>query len=209
MFLAEIIRYSESQEIRGTTGKRLPEQYTSVTWWVCKGIILKFFFILFYFFFFILKSHYSKNKNKTKRNQTKQNKNKKKKKKGVTSFLAVYCFPGSHFSTFNHNSFFNVCLFVCLLVIVLFLKREGVINWMACVIPATHSINYLQFWFCWSIEGRVNTLALFLFGFKVKRCKFLRKKKTQWLWSREKRCFNPFPTRSKILQRLLSIDRDI
>ena len=68
-------------------------------------------------------------------------------------------------------------MFVCLLVIVLFLKREGVINWMACVIPATHSINYLQFWFCWSIEGRVSTLALFLFGFKVKRCKFLRKKK--------------------------------
>ena len=102
--------------------------------------------------------------------------------------------------------FFYVCLFVSYCFVS---EEREVINWMACVIPATHSINYLKFWFCWLIEGRVNQLALFLFDFKVKPCEFLRKKKTQWLWSREKCCFNPFPTRSKILQRLLSIDRDI
>ena len=133
-----------------------------------------------FFFFNPEESHYLKNKNKTKRNQTKQYKTKQNKtkqnktKNGVTTFLAVYCFPGSHFSTFSHNSFFYVCLFVSYCFV--FEERE-VINWMACVIPATHSINYLKFWFCWLIEGRVNQLALFLFDFKVKPCEFLRKKK--------------------------------
>ena len=42
----------------------------------------------------------------------------------MTTFLAVYCFPGSHFSTFNHNSFFNVCLFVCLFVSYCFVSEE-------------------------------------------------------------------------------------
>ena len=188
MFLAEIIRYSASQEIRGTTGERLPEQYTSVTWWVCKGIILRFFF--FVFFFNPEESHYLKNKNKTKRNQTKQYKTKQNKtKNGVTTFLAVFCFPGSYFSTFSHNWFFYVCLFVSYCFV--FEERE-VINWMACVIPATHSINYLKFWFCWLIEGRVNQLALFLFDFKVKPCEFLRKKKNAMTLEPWKMLFQPF-----------------
>ena len=143
-----------------------------------------------FFFFNPEESHYLKNKNKTKRNQTKQYKTKQNKtKNGVTTFLAVFCFPGSYFSTFSHNWFFYVCLFVSYCFV--FEERE-VINWMACVIPATHSINYLKFWFCWLIEGRVNQLALFLFDFKVKPCEFLRKKKNAMTLEPWKMLFQPF-----------------
>ena len=105
---------------------------------MCKGIILRFFF------FNPKEPLFKKQKqNKTEPNKTIQNKTKQNKtKNGVTTFLAVYCFPGSHFSTFSHNSFFYVCLFVSYGFV--FEERE-VINWMACVIPATHSINYLKF----------------------------------------------------------------